>query len=376
MWDVSARFLAGLTGVPRWLTSVEWTADLVNWSPLTLVEGTVTADVNSQVRWTLDMTVVGVQTGSNGLNPYGCRVRVRQGMVHGPGDVEWGGLGVYRVKTVDDTLVDQRVKVTGLSLEQQVINDRFIVPRTIPAGSARQSTLALLREAIPDAALVWQVDDQNLPQIIAERDRWPIIDGDRNATSIARALGARCYTDGLGSFIMAPVPSLEDPPVWTVDSGRGGALLSSGRSLTNDGVFNILVASGASTNGTPPVGPGIAQDLDPSSPTYVNGPFGPCPRFYSSPLLTTKAQCDTAARGMLAPYLGLRQQVTFASVHNPALEVGDVVNVRTRDGLQPVILDQLTYQLVSPKDMTGQTRTTSTRLAGTVTAAPETQESA
>jgi hypothetical protein len=122
------------------------------------------------------------------------------------------------------------------------------------------------------------------------------------------------------------------------------------------------------------VGPGIASDDDPLSPTFAGsdpgrGGFGQVVFHHSSPLMKTLGQCQDAARAMLAPKLGLHQQVEFAAAPNPALDAGDVVLVRNPAGLTAVILDSLTLDLGS-MTQSGKCRASTTRLAGTASQLP------
>lgn len=377
MQQVSARWLASLAGSPRWLTAVEWRPSAASpWRPLSLREGSVTATATSQVRWTCDLSVAGPDVAAGHLTPYGSQLRVREGLAYTREDVEWVGLGVYRLEaaTVD---VDRpgALKVKGASLEAQVIDDRFYTPRRIEPGSALETAAALIRETVPDARVVYRVEDAALGGFIADRERWAVVDGDRDAPSVARALGARVYTDGSGAFVIAKEPSLDDAPAWRVAAGPGGVRLGAVEESSRDGVYNAIVVNGESTEGEPPVGPGVAEDLDPLSPTFVGGPFGRVPRFYASPLLKTREQCVTAARSMLASYLGLRRSLSLETLYNPALEVGDVVEVPSALGTTRAVIDSLTYPLGGGA-MQGATRTRTGRSLAATSDAPLEEDSA
>lgn len=347
MFPVSERFLANLP-VARWVPKLEWAlGGSGEWNDLTLLDGSVSANAASQVRWSGSFTVTDVEVGRFALSPYGCRLRAMLGMAFGPDDIEWLPMGIYRVETVERSVQwPEKVMITGASLESQIIDDRFITPQVFAPQPAASLLERLIIEAVPDAVVSWR-DDLNtpLPQLVADKDRWAVIDGSAQKPSIARALGARVYCDSRGIFVVRAVATFDDAPVWTADTGSDGLLVTATETLTRDGVFNIIVATGASTDGQPPAGPGIAADTAPTSPTRIDGPFGRVPLFYSSPLLLNQAYCEVAAQGLLQPYLGLRQQVS-AEVMNPALRPGDVVNIRMPDGeLQPNILDGVNFSL-------------------------------
>mgnify|MGYP003499090619 CR=1 FL=1 len=368
---VSRRFAAVLPAPNRWVTLVEWSNDGgQTWATATFVAGSVTESALSITRWRAEITLTGVEQGADGINEYSTRLRIHHGL---PGELL--AMGVYKVRSSSWTSdARHQVSIVATSFECYMEAARFITPRTFAAQRASTLVLTLLREVQPSAQLDWRLaDDPTLPKISEPRDRWPLIDGTRDAISIARSVGARIYCGPGGEWIATPVPSLEDDAVWTAAPGQ--ALLVHGESLSDEGVYNAVVANGQPTDGSKPFAPGVAQDLDPTSPTYVGlgvdaGGFGLRPLFYTSQLFTTTAQAARAAQGMLAPLLGLRQQVEFTSVHDPRLQPGDVGIVGTVKGDRRVILDEVTHDLTGGPT-SAQTRTTATRYAGQVSAVGE-----
>lgn len=353
---------------------MEWSIDGVAWTSLVLHDGQVVASASSQVRWSCDLTVSGVDVGRFALSPFGCLLRVKIGMVHSPDDVEWVPLGFYRAKVTGQTEGSNVLTLSGQSFEAAVIDDRFYQPRILAPSVGRLLVTQLIRETLPEARVSWRLDpNATTTRIVAQQDRWGTIDGDRDAPSFARSLGGRVFCDADGTFVAAPVPTLQDAPVWA--AARGTTLVKASRQLTREGVRNAVIVTGATADGTPPVGPGVAEDLDPLSPTYVGrsplaGGFGRVPKFYSNPQITDLVRAQFVAQRLLATYLGLQQQVDFEAVPNYALRPDDVVLVDVAGAPQPNLLDEVTYSLRSPS-VTAQTRATATRLGGSVSAVPD-----
>lgn len=370
MWVVSRRWKAALSGTPRWTSAVDWSLDGRTWLPTRLHAGQVIDDATSQVRWTLNADVSGVDVSRDELSPYGVLLRARIGLVHGRDDVEWVPAGLYRCEVTDRIHRSQVVSLTGESFEAALIDDEFPAVRQFPTGQASALVAGLIRETMPSARVSFMVDDASMPAFVSEDEsRWKVIDGETESPSVARALGARVSTDRKGSFIVSATPSLEDAPVGTVDEGRGGLLVQSRERLTREGVYNRVAVRGESSDpDVPPVGPVVVQDDDPLSPTFaradpLRGGYGPVTFHYSSPLLTTRDQCLKAGQSLLAPKLGLRQQVDFQSAFDPSLESGDVLLVRSPAGLRPTLLDRVELDLTQ-FTMTSACRATQTRLAG------------
>lgn len=365
MFPVSQRWLESLS-LARYEPVVQWSNDRGNtWSDLTLHDGSITAASTSQVRWTArGLVVSGAEFGRRGFSPYGSRIRVFMRMHFDRSTFESVPLGVYRVEEVSQQgLRPGRASIDGLSLEAQVQDERFHTPRSLDVGPGQFWATTLIKEVLPEIGISWRLGSSLVPQLVEERDRWGLIDGRSRDPSIAKSLGGRVFCDSRGSFVAAPVPTLADDPVWTLAAGPGGALVEPQQTLSRDGVYNQVVASGASESGEPPVGPAVASDNDPVSPTFYKGPFGAVPMFYTSKMLTTFQQCQAAALSLLAPRLGLKQKVSVATLLNYAIEPDDVITVTMPDGhTENHIIDSVSYPLTGGS-MSLQTRsTTSTGL--------------
>lgn len=369
MFPVSERWLESLS-LARYEPVVQWSLDRgETWQDLTVHDGSISASSTSQVRWTARGIIVsGAEIGRRALSPYGARIRVFMRMHYDRGNYETVPLGVYRVEEVSQVgLRTGRAQLEGLSLEAQVMDERFHSPRTIAIGTGQYWATTLIKEVLPEIGMSWRLGDSNIPQLVEERDRWGLIDGRSQDPSIAKSLGGRVFCDSRGSFVAAPVPTLEDKPVWALTAGQGGVLVEPQQTLSRDGVYNQIVASGASENGQPPIGPSVASDDDPVSPTYYKGPFGAVPLFYTSKLITSLQQCQTTALGLLAPRLGLKQKVSVSSLVNYAIEPDDVITVTMPDETtENHIVDSVSFSLTGGS-MSLQTRSTTSPAGGRIT---------
>lgn len=389
MLPVSRRFLANLRGATRWVTRAEWSRDLRTWNPMTVASGSVTADRGSTARWSANLAVDAdsVTVDPFGFAPYGARMRLHVGMWFAPDDIEWVPLGVYRVEEIDDETGAPTLTVTGTSMESQVNDDKFTAARSFPAQSARSLLEQLVRESVPDAQFHWTADGSiRVPLLTSDSDRWSLVDGDDDAASVAKAIAGECYTDARGAWCIAPVPDGSATPVWTAHTGPDGVLVKLSGKLSRTDVTNVWVVTGeaaadtdvtdatdtstttpanSATEDTTAVGPVIAQDTDPGSPTYIYGPFGRKVDTYSSSLITTNSQCANAARAKLASSLGLTKSLDFTSVINPALEPGDTIEVIREDGTRERhVIDQFSISLPGVT-MDATTRDVTTRLGAT-----------
>lgn len=285
------------------------------------------------------------------LSPYGARVQVRDGfLINGSEEL----VAVHTGRVQDLSNGDEgKVVASVFSLEKAVQDAGLVAPVVIDSGSAVTEISALLSIVRNAGVSVLTSRDARVPRVVYERDRWKAIDGDDS--SMARALGVEVYCDADGTFIIRDIPTLDDDPVWTVDAGPQGVLVGYAKKSSRDGVYSRVVAESdrVSENGVR----GGAVDDDPRSATYVGGDFGEVTRFYSSPLLTTDDQANTAAESLLADSKGLARSLSFATVPNPAIEPGDLVTVVFPDGSEQAhLIDSLTYTVAGTQ--AAQTRTT------------------
>lgn len=374
MRTVSERFRAQLGGYCMWLTVVEWTNDGVTWAPARLQAGTVTRSLSDQVHWQASLSLSGVSDGLDGINPYNTRVRIRHGLQFAPGDFELLNFGRYRV--TQTTMSRTGLQVELSSYEQFLVGAVQARPHTYKAASADAFLSKVIGEVIPEASIVWSPamqDKRNtpIPDVLTEADRWSVVDGTDSSDSVAAAIAGRVITGPDGGFLVIPVPTLDDTPVGSVVAGPGGLLIDSSEEHTLDGVANVIVVTGTSTDSPVVIGPAIVKDTDPNSPTYYARPiaaggFGQVPFFFNSSLITTEEQAVETARSKLASRVGLRQAVTFDSAHDPTKEPGDVLMVA--DGRR-VILDSVTYDLAGGP-LQAETRSQASRLDGAVSDAP------
>lgn len=357
MWPVSARWDPALRGAARPAAratihppqGAPFEARLLAWS--------VTADRTAQIRRTCQVALAPeTPRGLAGATVQGAYLQLDVGLDYLDGTRELIPQGLFRIDAEDTERPDGGIALQGYGREKVVQDDAFLRPRTEANSSGLDLMELLLLESVPTAVVVRRTSrDAVVARTTWETDRWQAIDGDD--ASIARSIGVEVWADGRGRFVISDVPTLADPPVWTVDAGRGGVLITAATSTSVEGVFNTVVVSGDAADGTVPVGPVIVQDLGATSPTRVDGPFGRRVRHYSSPLVRSTKQADIAGRSLLANSLGLAEGLSFTAVPNAALEPGDVTRVDAGDGTASLhIIDRI--QLSSSGAMSCDTRST------------------
>lgn len=371
MWPVTDAFLTTVRGSHRVLvdavvTEVFQTGPNPAGVAVPIVSGSVTFDASADVRATGTLTTApdtGADQGSVGwptdpgglLAPYGNEVFLRRGVDHGGGRREMVPLGYFQIRrTRQDDVPLGAVSVQLADRMMALKEARLLRPVQFPAGtSVADIFTTMVGEVYPTAVV--QFDFNAAGDLLA---RSQIVEKDRHGflADIARARGRIMHFNGAGALVVESPP---DPnvPVFTVDAGPGGVLVSSARELTREQVYNAVVATGEGADTQNPVR-GVARDMNPASPTFWGGKFGKVPRYYSSSFLTSKGQAETAARAILLRALGLPHEVTLGAVPNPALEPYDPIRVKPARGESPRthVIDTLTIPLTTHGVMSGTTR--------------------
>lgn len=346
----------------RVLTTFQ-TGDDPDGTTIPILGGDVAYDGTADIFATLSLETEGISAEDRSslfprraadlLAPYGNEAFVRRGIDLGT-EILWVPLGYFRLNDAEQNEQSGApIRLSGQDRMAGIIDARLIDPIQFAAGRTVGSVVAELVTAVyPDAVIAYDDDSDQAQlgrQLIVEESRYKALH------DIAQALGKIIFWDGEGilRIIDAPNPSVI---AWEVKAGYRGVLVSAGRSVSREGMFNGIVATGEGGDTENPVR-GVAVDVGPNSPTRWGGRFGRVPMFYNSPLLTTNLQAAKAARSLLRRHIGMPYQVDFGAVPNPALRPRDVVRVVHKDGSREKhIVESCTIPLSADAEMSATTR--------------------
>lgn len=226
----------------------------------------------------------------------------------------------------------------------QLIRERRFLTRTQPAKKTAQAEIArLLQGIVPWAGSA--LPDKSIPASVTYEDDRLKACQDLAELTNADLVMLPTGQAGLRSRNMGR-------PIWSVGATptiSDGLAVSMQISANRDELYNCVVATG--------VGPdqGVLRHMESitTGPLSINGPLGPVPFFYHSPLLSTQQSVEAAARTRLASITSrLTQEVSISAVSNPALQLGDVISVpRPWGGAFPARITGITWPL-SPGTMT------------------------
>lgn len=313
--------------------------------------GSVTVDVTQQVRRTLALTIadptLNPTTAQALLAPFGVELAVAWGIRYPNGTTDYVPVGVFRVDSTTITQSGQSgatgVAVVGTDRSMYINDGRFFIP-TKSVGPTVVAEIAHLVDPVMPVGTPPMVDltgsTASCPkQVYTDKDRAGAV------SRLATSINAEFFIDPNGVPTLRTLKRPADPAAWTIDAGANGVLLDVTPVIDRTDIFNAVVVTGERADGS--AGNfAIRQDLDPSSPTYWNGPFGKKPVFFNSAIPTTDIQCQSIAATMLLKYISTGWSITLDSLVNPLLEGGDVLTVLLPDGrIQKHLIDSFVLPL-------------------------------
>lgn len=332
-----------------------------DWSTIPLLDAVVTQDRTQSNRWSCSLTAsTKVSVDFSDLHAYGTRLRLWVGLQLPRGPFWYVPAGRYYVRSA--LAKTTQVTISGSSYESEVQDTVFPSPRAVPDSiglTYRQQLEVLVKEAVHDATFNWDrsladLAGQPIPSASSTSDRWALVQGGSSQTGIASAMAAEIFCDAAGVFVIQPIPTLNDPAVWTIRTQQVQTLNDLQQSYDRSNVPNLVAVSGQPASGEATVGPVFAWDSDPNSLTYagpdpvhhpeLSGPYGVKTTSYSSPLLTDLGQCQSAAQTYVKQLTGAQKQLTLYWFNNPAVQAGDVVVVEVGPNMfETHLVDVLSY---------------------------------
>lgn len=310
---------------------------------LPLSSGSINVDRSSFVRRSANLTFQEDYSRSAGtlgvlLAQPGCEVRVWRG-VRAAGVEHW--LPVHWGMSSKPVISwrERTIRVTSPDLADRVVRDRFLRPRRTAVGMTHaQQIQTLVRESIPRAGFVDESQDGTaVADAVFEEDR------DVAISKLATDISCDTYLRPDGRWVLRRVASTISVP--DLRFREGVALTDASLDVDWSQVFNAWSVQAERGDGLTLVG--IDEDLDPLSPTYVNGPMGRNTGYYRSSTLTTSAQCAAAATTLRYRAQGARVGVDYSGLLHPGVEAGDRHDVIFDGQTYRLIVDSFNFDLLS-----------------------------
>lgn len=326
----SARHQAALntpTGYRRWSRFTFSRGGLSrNLEP---TSGSFTQDVRRSGRWDGRLTFTGddilPRRPSDLLTPFGTRVEVELGLELLDGSVSTVPYGVFEVaSTRTRTEAGQRVVDVGLvDVSDRVDRYRFEIPYTVASGT----DLASLVNAIVVNRVGVNPNVSAVGATLGSERIFGLESGTGPWDEILDVLASFSRVAWYNRTGQIQIGSINPDPATAYPLDN----LTSLSADFDTRPANVVVVRGEAQDDTPPV-QAVSMDSDPSSPTYAGAgpgasPYGRVTRYYSSPLIKTMGQAQSAADTILAQYVGQGATYTLVRPFDPTIDAGDVVNL-------------------------------------------------
>lgn len=296
-------------------------------------DGSVSVDRGSETRRALSLTIANPSEWpvdpTDKYAVYGQQIYVESGLVYLDGSVERVPVGTFVITNISGNIHTGPLTITGAGLEILLRRSLWDTAQSTTGYVSGAAFIDdVIADTIPGASFV--NESTNGATSIASKtwdrnsDKWAAL------SEVAASVGAELFCDANGTFRLVDIPDPEDVsilPVWDVSAGESGVMVSAVMSLTADGVYNRVVASGENAEENKPPVSAEALITDTADPLYYGGPFGKVTKAYSSSLITSTTQAQATANAMLRQARGPNRSVTLEAVPNAALEGGDRIRV-------------------------------------------------
>ena len=175
--------------------------------------------------------------------------------------------------------------------------------------------------------------------------------------TMAEALDAEFFNDNVGDFVLVDATPTVTTPVWTVDAGEDGVLISMEEAYNRQEQYNAVGLTASAEDEQDIYA--FVWDDEPTSPTFFDGPFGKRPIFLAETFthVPTATKVESIAIRRLQSYLGATRSLRLNTLYNPLLQPGDRITVEWPDGASEVqIIDSIDLTLGDGASMSIETR--------------------
>ncbi len=218
------------------------------------------------------------------------------------------------------------ISVDAEDLGRVIASARFLAPES-PQGASPTivgEVKRIVGDIIPVVTTAGVVDRAVNKTLIYQDDRLDAVQ------DLCKRINCDYRMNGSGQLEIYPLTA--QAPVAVLKGGPEGLLVQVDREQKYDGLYNEFVANGqlatTASDGTSTQLPIRGYAAITSGPLRINGPHGRYPKFYSSTMLTTQAECDAYAVTMRDTQLaGLTTDLVVTCLPLPHVQHGDWVTV-------------------------------------------------
>jgi hypothetical protein len=324
--------------------------DFAEETPLFVTTGSLTQDGRLPARWSGSLTVTLPEgsplplTGKHILTPFGTFIRVFLGVEFND-SISVVPYGTYSLvaSSVAISSADRAINMTLSDMSERIAAHRFERPYFTNEG---RDLARLCRDLIVDRSpsLAWTVKGiGELGTGMRKKRTWGLEDSTDPWSELVEVLKAHnhtCYFNRNGMFTLRRLRPVRPAPVPIPNASI--ALDFSSRPP------NVVVAR-SSAEDVHAVG--MWQNLDASSPTYVNSSYGKVTEFYASKQIRNRGEARSAAESIGADLQDVAASWGVTIGYGPTIDPQDVLEFTIDDEPRNVVVDSVTVNLPGTTDM-------------------------
>lgn len=235
------------------------------------------------------------------------------------------------IDTVDRGLV---VRLSGVDLSYRVARNTWDETLVIAEGTNFNTAIeTVISNRYPQARFNLASTERTTPRLFFGEqggrnggDPWAGAQG-QGAQGLARDIGFQLFPDAYGVFTSRAEPDPDVmPSVFVIEDSMRPTITDLSRSMTNRDTYNQVVVYGETPTNSAPV-TARWQDLDATSRTFFDGPYGKVTKTIVSDKIASVEQAQDVADAEGRKVKGATEIVRITMLCAPFLEMGDVVEV-------------------------------------------------
>lgn len=291
--------------------------------------GSIRATLGSRVTRTLTMSVpeyLYPRRSTDLLNPYGNEIRAFRGIRYGNDSRDEFPVFVGPIMRAKPPRQGE-VTIEASDVTLRVSGAGFLSPLPSQVGDlVTDEYERLVLDAYPAATFGTHSSLTDLvPALSYDTDRGQALD------SLAGTATAFWYALADGRFVIRSIPWSVAPTSAAIvlTDGAGGTLQAAYPDQNAADLFNRVLVLSDRADGGPPLW-ASADDDDPTSPTWIGGPFGVRARSVRVTGATNQGQLLSVAKTLIARTRTLTESWSITCVPDAAIELGDPLDVEFR----------------------------------------------
>lgn len=289
-------------------------------------DGSIRATLASRVTRQLSLTVPAYLypwKTTDLLNPYGTELRVFKGIRYGNNSPDEFAAFVGTVEQVKPARLGT-VQIDAADTALRVAGAGFQSPMASQTGSTLIDEFErLVLDAYPGATFgTHSAITTAVPQLTYDSDRGSALD------SLAKAASANWYTLSDGRFVLRVLPWTEPVAVTPVPlaDGDGGVLINAYPVRSTTGIYNQVTVLSDRPDGGAAIF-ATASDTDPTSPTFIDGPFGVRSVQARTTGAQNQGQLTALAAALLVRAKTLTESWQVETIPDASIELGDALDI-------------------------------------------------